>query len=45
MHILAVDPGKASGIALISLNLGEEPKIIMSGEYQMKESLSQYVRH
>jgi len=37
MHILAVDPGKASGIALISLNLGDEPKIIISGEYQMKE--------
>lgn len=37
MYILAVDPGKASGIALLSLKLGEEPKIIMSGEYQMKE--------
>ena len=37
MRILAVDPGKASGIALLSLKLGEEPKIIMSGEYQMKE--------
>ena len=37
MRILAVDPGKASGIALLSLKLGEEPTIIMSGEYQMKE--------
>lgn len=37
MYILAVDPGKASGIALLSLKLGEEPKIINSGEYQMKE--------
>lgn len=37
MYILSVDPGKASGIALLSLKLGEEPKIINSGEYQMKE--------
>ena len=37
MYILSVDPGKASGIALLSLKLGDEPKIIMSGEYQMKE--------
>ena len=36
-YILSVDPGKASGIALLSLALGEEPKIIMSGEYQMRE--------
>lgn len=37
MYILAVDPGKASGVAFLSLKLGEEPRLISSGEYQMKE--------
>lgn len=36
-YILAVDPGKASGIALLELKPGDEPKIITSGEFQMKE--------
>jgi len=35
--ILSVDPGKASGIALIELERGEEPKLLWSGEYQMRE--------
>jgi hypothetical protein len=35
--ILAVDPGKASGIALFELKLNQEPNLIWSGEYQMKE--------
>lgn len=35
--ILSVDPGKASGIALLELTLGQEPIVLMSGEYQMKE--------
>lgn len=36
-YILAVDPGKASGIALLELKPGDEPRIITSGEFQMKE--------
>ena len=35
--ILAVDPGKASGIALFEFTLGEEPILVWSGEYQMRE--------
>jgi hypothetical protein len=36
-HILAVDPGKASGLALFSLETGEEPVLIWSQEYQQEE--------
>ena len=35
--VLSVDPGKASGIALFEIERGEEPKLVWSGEYQMKE--------
>ena len=35
-YILAVDPGKASGIALFSYSLGDEPVMIESGEYDMR---------
>jgi chorismate mutase len=35
-HILAVDPGKASGIALFKFE-GGEPELIWSGEYQQDE--------
>ena len=35
--ILAVDPGKASGIALFEFTQGEEPKLLWSGEYQQNE--------
>ena len=36
--ILAVDPGKASGIALFEFAQGEEPKLLWSGEYQDRKS-------
>lgn len=36
-HILAVDPGKATGMALISLETGQEPTLIWSGEFQQDE--------
>jgi hypothetical protein len=35
--ILAVDPGKASGVCLFSWDEGEEPKMLWSGEYQQHE--------
>lgn len=35
--ILAVDPGKASGICLFEWNVGEEPKMAWSGEYQQHQ--------
>jgi hypothetical protein len=35
-YILAVDPGKASGIAFFQYD-GVEPKMLWSGEYQMRE--------
>lgn len=35
-YILAVDPGKASGIALFKFD-GGEPELVWSGEYQQKE--------
>jgi hypothetical protein len=35
--ILAVDPGKASGICLFSWTKGEDPVMLMSGEYQQTE--------
>ena len=34
--VLAVDPGKASGVALFEYD-GGEPRLISSGEYQMRE--------
>ena len=34
--VLAVDPGKASGVALFEYD-GTEPRLISSGEYQMRE--------
>ena len=37
IRILAIDPGKASGICLFEYKAGEEPKLISTGEYQMKE--------
>jgi hypothetical protein len=36
-HVLAVDPGKATGMALFSLEAGQEPVMIWSGEYQQNE--------
>lgn len=36
-HILSVDPGKATGMALFSLEQGQEPVLIWSGEYQQDE--------
>lgn len=36
-HILAVDPGKASGLALFSLETGEEPILIWAQECQQEE--------
>jgi hypothetical protein len=35
--ILAVDPGKASGICMFSYKAGEEPEMLWSGEYQQHE--------
>ena len=35
--ILAVDPGKASGICLFSWTAGQEPEMLWSGEYQQHE--------
>lgn len=35
-YVLAVDPGKASGIALFQFSTGE-PELIWSGEYQQNE--------
>lgn len=35
--ILAVDPGKASGICLFEWVEGEEPKMVWSGEYQQHQ--------
>ena len=36
-HILAVDPGKASGLALFSIETGQEPVLIWSQECQQEE--------
>ena len=36
-HILAVDPGKATGMALFSVEQGQEPVMLWSGEYQQDE--------
>lgn len=35
--IIAVDPGKASGVCCFGFDLGEEPHLIMAGEYQPEE--------
>jgi len=35
--ILSVDPGKATGMALFSYELGKEPVLLWSGEYQQDE--------
>jgi len=35
--IIAVDPGKASGVCCFGLDTGEEPYLVMSGEYQPNE--------
>ena len=36
-YVLAVDPGKATGMALFSLEIGQEPVLIWSGEFQQEE--------
>lgn len=36
-HVLSVDPGKATGMALFSIEQGQEPVMIWSGEYQQEE--------
>jgi hypothetical protein len=36
-RILAIDPGKATGMALFSLEQGQEPVMLWSGEYQQDE--------
>jgi hypothetical protein len=38
--VLAVDPGKASGICTFSIEPGQDPVLESSGEYQMKEYAS-----
>lgn len=38
--VIAVDPGKASGIALFEYD-GTEPKLVSSGEYQMRDYAKQ----
>jgi hypothetical protein len=36
-HVLAVDPGKATGMCLFSIEQGQEPIMLWSGEYQQEE--------
>ena len=36
-YVLAVDPGKATGMALFSHEMGQEPVLEWSGEYQQEE--------
>jgi hypothetical protein len=36
-YILSKDPGKATGMALFSLEQGQEPVMLWSGEYQQDE--------
>jgi hypothetical protein len=36
-YVLSVDPGKATGIALFSFELGGDPVLIWSGEVQQEE--------
>jgi hypothetical protein len=35
--VLAIDPGKATGMALFTYTQGEEPVLVWSGEYQQDE--------
>jgi hypothetical protein len=36
-HILAVDPGKATGMALFTFETGQEPVLVWSGEFQQED--------
>ena len=36
-YVLSVDPGKATGMALFSLEQGQDPVMLWSGEYQQDE--------
>lgn len=36
-HVLSVDPGKATGMALFSIEQGQEPVMLWSGEFQQDE--------
>ena len=36
-HVLAVDPGKASGICYFTMEDGQDPVMLWSGEYQQHE--------
>ena len=36
-HILAIDPGKDTGMALFSIEQGQDPTLVWSGEYQQHE--------
>ena len=36
-HVLAVDPGKASGICYFTIEDGQDPVMLWSGEYQQHE--------
>lgn len=36
-HVLSVDPGKATGMALFSFETGQEPVMVWSGEFQQDE--------
>jgi hypothetical protein len=36
-HVLSVDPGKATGMALFSFEMGQEPVMVWSGEFQQNE--------
>ena len=36
-YVLSVDPGKATGMALFSFTLGQDPILLWSGEFQQDE--------
>ena len=36
-HVLSVDPGKATGMALFSFETGQNPVLVWSGEFQQHE--------
>jgi hypothetical protein len=36
-HVLSVDPGKATGMALFSFEMGQNPVLVWSGEFQQDE--------
>lgn len=36
-HVLSVDPGKATGMALFSFETGQNPVLVWSGEFQQDE--------